>query len=361
MHIGLMMECDYRNGRSQEEAFEDVFATAASAEEFGFDGVWLAERHFAPPGGVRPVPSVVASPLIIATAIAARTSRIRVGTAVLVLPLGHPVRMAEEVATIDNISLGRLDLGIGRSGLPWSYSGYDIPYSESRERFNEFFDVMKLAWTQDQFSYEGKYYTFQDVPLVPKPYQKPYPPLRYAATSRETYSAMGTMGMPIFVGIGRSTIADLGAAISEYRQAWKQAGHPGEGDVMLRIGTYVAEDMDRALSEPKDSTLFFYDRMGGPAAQSAQSWVDETSAAQSAVPAGGDYEMLLRERVAYGTPDVVTHRLQQIIDELGLSGVIMIPNVGGQVPKEQLSTSIRLFGEEVAPRLTSGAAKAGAV
>ena len=284
MHIGLMMECDYRNGRSQEEAFEDVFATAASAEEFGFDGVWLAERHFAPPGGVRPVPSVVASPLIIATAIAARTSRIRVGTAVLVLPLGHPVRMAEEVATIDNISQGRLDLGIGRSGLPWSYSGYDIPYSESRDRFNEFFDVMKLAWTQDQFSYEGKYYTFQDVPLVPKPYQKPYPPLRYAATSRETYSAMGTIGMPIFVGIGRSTIADLGAAISEYRQAWKQAGHPGEGDVMLRIGTYVAEDMGRALFEPKDSTLFFYDRMGGPAAQSAQSWVDETSAAPSAVP-----------------------------------------------------------------------------
>ena len=361
MHIGLMMECDYRNGRSQEEAFEDVFATAASAEEFGFDGVWLAERHFAPPGGVRPVPSVVASPLIIATAIAARTSRIRIGTAVLVLPLGHPVRMAEEVATIDNISLGRLDLGIGRSGLPWSYSGYDIPYSESRDRFNEFFDVMKLAWTQDQFSYEGKYYTFQDVPLVPKPYQKPYPPLRYAATSRETYSAMGTMGMPIFVGIGRSTIADLGAAISEYRQAWKQAGHPGEGDVMLRIGTYVAEDMNRALSEPKDSTLFFYDRMGGPAAQSDQSWVDETSAAQSAVPVGGDYEMLLRERVAYGTPDVVTRRLQEIIDELGLSGVIMIPNVGGQVPREQLSASIRLFGEEVAPRLTSGAVIPGAV
>ena len=361
MHIGLMMECDYRNGRSQEEAFEDVFATAASAEEFGFDGVWLAERHFAPPGGVRPVPSVVASPLIIATAIAARTSRIRVGTAVLVLPLGHPVRMAEEVATIDNISLGRLDLGIGRSGLPWSYSGYDIPYSESRERFSEFFDVMRLAWTQEQFSYEGRYYNFKDVCLVPKPFQKPHPPLRYAATSRETYAAMGTMGMPIFVGIGRSTVADLGVAISEYRQAWKQAGHPGEGDVMLRIGTYVAEDMDRALSEPKDSTLFFYDRMGGPAAQSAQSWVDETSAAQSAVPAGGDYEMLLRERVAYGTPDVVIRRLQEVIDELGLSGVIMIPNVGGQVPKEQLSTSIRLFGEEVAPRLTTGAVLPGAV
>ena len=354
MHIGLMMECDYQYGRSQEDAFGDVFSTAANAEEWGFDGVWLAERHFAPPGGVRPVPSVVASPLIIATAIAARTSRIRVGTAVLVLPLGHPVRMAEEVATIDNISLGRLDLGIGRSGLPWSYSGYDIPYSESRARFSEFFDVMRLAWTEEQFSYEGHYYNFKDVCLVPKPFQKPHPPLRYAATSRETYSAMGAMGMPIFVGIGRSTVPDLGAAIAEYRQAWKDAGHPGAGDVMLRIGTYVATDMDRALSEPQESTQFFYDRMGGSTAQTAQSWVDETSAAQSSSAASGDYQTVLRERLAYGTPDVVTHRLQQIIDELGLSGIIMIPNVGGKIAREHLDTSIRLFGEEVAPRLTAG-------
>ena len=98
MHIGLMMECDYRAGKTQEEAFHEAFSTAAHAEEWGFDGVWLAERHFAPPESGRAIPSVVASPLIIATAIAAKTTRIRVGTAVLVLPLGHPVRMAEEVA-----------------------------------------------------------------------------------------------------------------------------------------------------------------------------------------------------------------------------------------------------------------------
>ena len=346
---------------SQKEAFDDVFATAGNAEEWGFDGVWLAERHFAPPRGVRPVPSVVASPLIIAAAIAARTSRIRVGTAVLVLPLGHPVRMAEEVATIDNISQGRLDLGIGRSGLPWSYTGYGIPYGESRERFAEFFEVMQLAWTQEQFSYEGKYYTFEDVCLVPKPYQKPHPPLRYAATSRETFTAMGKLGIPIFVGIGRSSVSDLGPVISEYRRAWKDAGHSGEGDVMLRIGAYVAEDMDRALSEPRESTLFYYDGLRGGPAQSAQSSVDELGPSVSGSPVDAEYEAVLRDRLAYGNPDVVTHRLQEIIDELGLSGVIMIPNVGGRVPRDRLNASIRLFGEEVAPRLTSGAAKAGAV
>ena len=196
MHIGLMMECDYRAGKTQEEAFREAFATAAHAEEWGFDGVWLAERHFAPPESGRAIPSVVASPLIIATAIAAKTTRIRVGTAVLVLPLGHPVRMAEEVATLDHISQGRFDLGIGRSGFPWAYEGYDIPYNESRERFREFFDVMRLAWTQERFSYEGKYYTFKDVCLIPKPYQKPHPPLRYAATTRDSFTAMGELGLP---------------------------------------------------------------------------------------------------------------------------------------------------------------------
>jgi alkanesulfonate monooxygenase SsuD/methylene tetrahydromethanopterin reductase-like flavin-dependent oxidoreductase (luciferase family) len=248
MHLGLMMECDYRAGKTQEEAFREAFSTAEHAEEWGFDGVWLAERHFAPPESGRAIPSVVASPLIIATAIASRTTRIRVGTAVLVLPLGHPVRLAEEVATLDHISQGRLNLGIGRSGFPWAYEGYDIPYAESRERFREFFDVMQLAWTHERFSYQGKYYTFKDVCLIPKPYQKPHPPLRYASTSRESFTAMGQLGLPIFAGLGGAAVPELARAIAEYRAAWREAGHPGDGDVMLRAGIYVAEDKDRAFS-----------------------------------------------------------------------------------------------------------------
>ena len=350
MRIGLMMECDYREGRTQEEAFEDVFATAGNAEDWGFDGVWLAERHFAPPGGIRPVPSVVASPLILASAIAARTSRIRIGTAVLVLPLGHPVRKAEDVATIDNISLGRLDLGIGRSGLPWAYQGYDIPYTESRERFSEFFEVMKLAWTQETFSHRGKYFDFEDVCVVPKPYQKPHPPLRYAASSRPTFAAMGEQGMPIFVGLGRSTVSDLAGAISEYRAAWREAGHPGDGDVMLRVGIYVAEDMARALDEPRESTMFFYDRMLGPTSQTANSSVDE-QARTARPPANLTYEDVLQDRLVFGTPEVVVTRLKEIIGQLGLSGVIMVPNLGGRIPRDRLDNSIRLFGEEVGPGL----------
>jgi alkanesulfonate monooxygenase SsuD/methylene tetrahydromethanopterin reductase-like flavin-dependent oxidoreductase (luciferase family) len=193
MHIGLMMECDFREGRTQREAFDEALATAEAAEALGFDGVWLAERHFAAPGGAAPVSSIGSAPLLLATAIATRTSRLRVGTAVLLLPLGHPVRLAEEVATLDHLSHGRLDLGIGRSSFPRSYEGYNIAYEESRARFREYLDVMRLAWTQERFSYAGTFYTFRDVELIPKPYQHPHPPLHHAATTRETFAAIGTL------------------------------------------------------------------------------------------------------------------------------------------------------------------------
>jgi alkanesulfonate monooxygenase SsuD/methylene tetrahydromethanopterin reductase-like flavin-dependent oxidoreductase (luciferase family) len=353
MHIGLMMECDYRAGKTQEEAFDEAFSTAAHAEEWGFDGGWLAERHFAPPESGRAIPSVVASPLIIATAIVAKTTRIRVGTAVLVLPLGHPVRMAEEVATLDHISQGRLDLGIGRSGFPWAYEGYDIPYSESRERFREFFDVMRLAWTQERFSYEGKYYTFRDVCLIPKPYQKPHPPLRYAATTRDSFTAMGELGLPIFAGLGGAAVPELARAIAVYREAWREAGHPGAGDVMLRVGIYVAEDKERAFTEPQASTMSYYNRIRQGLLQTAGAFGGELRAQRAQNLATLTYESALQDRLVYGTPDAVAKRVQELRDELGLSGVLMEPNVGGLMSPERLDNSIRLFGQEVAPRLRS--------
>lgn len=353
MHIGLMMECDYRAGKTQEEAFHEAFSTAEHAEAWGFDGVWLAERHFAPPESGRAIPSVVASPLIIATAIAARTTRIRVGTAVLVVPLGHPVRMAEEVATLDHISQGRLNLGIGRSGFPWAYEGYDIPYAESRERFREFFDVMKLAWTEDRFSYEGKYFTFKEVCLIPKPYQKPHPPLRYAATSRGSFATMGQLGMPIFAGLGGAAVSEIARAIAEYRTAWRAAGHPGDGDVMLRVGIYVAEDKERAFSEPRDSTMSFYHRVREGLLQTAGAFGGELRAQRAQNLASLTYESALQDRLVYGTPDAVTNRLRELRDELGLSGVLMEPNVGGLMTPDRLEHSIRLFGQEVGPQLGS--------
>ena len=348
MHIGLSMECDYPPHLNQRQAFDEAFKMAHVAEDLTFAGVWLAERHFATPTGTGGVPSIVSSPMILATAIAARTQRIRVGTGVLVLPLGHPIRMAEEVATLDNICEGRFDLGVGRSGFTRSYEGYDLPYEESRNRFGEYLNVMKLAWTEDTFSHEGDTYTFKDVSVIPKPYQKPYPPIWAAATTKPTFELFGELGLDILVGLRGMSVIDLADAIVDYRTV-----NP-EGKIALRIPIYVADSMEQAHSEPQESAMKAYARLQqaftGSVGRSGTESGEERAERGERLGAI-TYDDLLRDRLAYGTPDVVTERLIELRDTLGLSGFIMESNVGGGIPSERVLKSVNLFSEEVAPKI----------
>jgi len=359
MHLGLVMECDYRQGATQEDAFTEAFALMEIAEKGGLDGVWLAERHFAAPG--RPldafgagIPSIASAPLILASAIAARTTRVRIGIAVSVLPLCHPIRLAEEAATVDQISKGRLDFGVGRSGFPRAYAGYAIPYEESRERFHECLEIIRLAWTRESFSYEGKYYTCQEVCVLPKPYQKPLPPIRVAATTRETFPQVGQMGYPIFVGLRGFDVPQVAAHLQVYRQAWREAGHAGPGDVFLRIPVYVAATREQAYVEPHASTMRSYQRLSQQFARTAGA--AGTTAAEERLEraerlASVSYDDLWRDRLAYGTPDMVVQKLQGLRHTLGLAGIVIEPNVGGGIPRELVLQSVRLFAREVAPRL----------
>ena len=170
--FGMFHEFHRPPGTSQEAAFDESFRQIDAAERWGLDAMWLAELHTAPER------SVLAAPMTIASAIAARTKHIKIGTAVQVLPLCHPLRLAEEAATVDQISKGRLIFGVGRSGFPRVYQAYGINYGESRERFAETLQILKQAWTEPSFSYKGKYYSFDNVKVSPKPYQKPWPEIR---------------------------------------------------------------------------------------------------------------------------------------------------------------------------------------
>ncbi len=359
MHIGLVMECDYRYGETEESAFDEAFAMAEAAEMGGLDGVWLAERHFAAPrspldtGGAG-IPSVVSAPLIISSAIVARHQRLRVGVAVNVLPLAHPIRVAEEVATIDHISRGRVEFGVGRSGFARAYEGYGVPYTESRERFQECLDVILAAWSNERFSYEGKYYQFNDVCVIPKPFQRPHPPLRIAATTRETFPQVGAAGIPVFVGLRGMDRPDLTRNLNEYRAAWKDAGHKGEASVFLRIPVYVGETDQQARADAEESTMRAYRRLAQNFLNSAAvagATPDEERAERGQRLSAITYEDLLRDRLAYGNPDSVTRLLSEIAEELQLSGVVAEVNVGGGIPKDKVLASVKRFAGEVAPAL----------
>jgi alkanesulfonate monooxygenase SsuD/methylene tetrahydromethanopterin reductase-like flavin-dependent oxidoreductase (luciferase family) len=203
-------------------------------------------------------------------------------------------------------------------------------------------------------SYSGQYFTFENVCVLPKPYQKPHPPIRIAATTKETFPQVGRMGYPIVTGLRGFDITEAEGHLQAYRTAWHQAGRVGSPEVFLRIPIYVADTAAQALAEPKESTMRSYRRMAGTFGRSvgtAGTTAAEERQERSERLAHVTYEELLTGRVAYGTPAMVAEKLAHLRETLGVAGVIMEPNVGGYNPPERVFRSLRLFAQEVVPRL----------
>src|SRR5262245_32362685 len=335
-----------RQGADQVSAFRDIFDTAQRADALGLDCVWLGEIHFTP------TRSVISASLQVASAIASRTKRLRVGTAVQVLPLNHPLRIAEEVATVDHISEGRFEFGIGRSGVVRSYDAYGVPYAESQARFREALEIIRRAWAGEPFSYEGQFYRVQNATVTPRPYQVPHPPLRMAATSDETFPAAGRMGLPIFIGLRTTEIADLQRQLAPYRQAWREAGHRGDPSVYLRIPVYASTTTRGAAEEPRESLMSFFARQ----TELARSAVGRAGAGpadrrqfQAERMAGLSYDDMLKRKVAFGTPAGVRDRVTELRDQLGLDGIVAELNPGGLIPPALEARSFELLTREVMP------------
>ena len=308
----------------------------------GYDAIWLAEIHF------QKDRSVLSAPLAVAAAIAGRTRRVKLGIAVQVLPLSHPLHIAEDVATIDHLSGGRIDFGVGRSGLPAHYRGFNVSYTESRDRFLETLEVLRKAWTQERFSHEGKYFQFRDVCVVPKPFQRPHPPIRIAATTQDTYPMVGRMGYPIFLAVRTSSISELTRWIGSYHEAWTAAGHPGRGEVGVIVPVYVAETARRAREEPEASAMHF-SRSIGKALAASQTTTMRTEAGNRLIDIS--YDEVLEDFAVYGTPEAVADRLLELREALGHSTLSVWMNSGGQVPHARVLASMRLFADRVMPRL----------
>ena len=351
MEFGLFVEFPSREGTTQAQIFKDSMELIQAAEDSGSEGVWLAEYHFDPGR------SVLSAPVTVAGAVAAQTKKVKIGLAVHVLPLRNPVQIAEEIATLDHLSDGRLDFGIGRAAFPRIYQGYGFDYSESRDRFDECLEIILRSWTEERFSFKGKFYQYDDLCVVPKPVQKPHPPIRIGATSEDTFELVGRMGYPIFINPSRvTTLLDLKPLVAEFHQAREEAGHTGQVDVGLRVPVYVAETKEKAYSEPKESTMFQMQRLINVITQSigeAGISAGDDRAAQAERLKAMTYEDVLANTVVYGTPESVVERLQQLQEELGLTQVIYEVNFGCNVPLEHQIKAVQLINEQVAPNLNS--------
>ena len=326
-------------GQGDAEAFEQGFQQVDAAERWGLDVFWLAEIH------QQARRSVLSAPMNVAGQIAARTKRIKIGTAVHVLPLTHPLRLAEETATVDVVSRGRFILGAGRSGNPRGYAAYGVPYSESRERFFDTLDILKKAWTQESFSHDGKFFSFDEARAVPRPYQKPHPPIRIAGASEDTFPHLGKLGYPLFVSVRSASLSGLAPDLKAYRQAYVEAGHPGHGEVYLRLSMHVGDNDKQAIEEGEPSIMAGYrsliTRLEGSPNVRRRAELEEIRTVS--------YETVLRDKVVVGGPERVTDRLKQLEDELGIDGILFELNFGAAIPAEMMMRSLQLICEKVMP------------
>ena len=351
MDFGVFLDFSVRRGQTQGECFREYFDLVDLAEQTGLDTVWLGESHFNQN-------RIVSAPIVVAGSIATRTEKLRVGMAVQVLPLINPLRIAEEAATVDQISQGRFEFGVGRSGNQRAYETMGIPYEESRDRFQEALDIILQAWKGETFSYHGEFNQIENASVSPLPFQQPHPVVRVASTGEDSFSRVGRLGFPIFLSMRGMDIHDLETNLKDYHQAWRDAGHPGDGgDISVRFPMYISNTQEGATQEPRESIEAYFARMlvryqqgrdeegvGGSPTDRAQ-----IMQARAERLAKLSYEEILETKVICGTPEAVIERLAQYKETLGLTGFTAELNPGGLLPKEAVQRTMRLLTEEVMP------------
>ena len=321
------------------------------AEELGFDEVWLTEHHFIDYG-------LAVDPATLAAAAASRTRRVRIGLAAAILPFHYPLRLAEQLALIDIISNGRLDVGLGRGNRPAEFHGYNVPLSENRERFDETVEVMLRAWTEERVTHHGRFYTVPEARVIPKPLQRPHPPLYQVCVSRDGVENTALRGWPMLNSVLFGPIDQLLTNRDVYVDTLKKAGR-GEGAIrglLSRWGVsrqiYVADTDAQALEETREYEMWYQEsfrRFVNPERiEDAHPSLQPGFRAMAERLSKVTWEGLVRETLAFGSPETVARHIETM-REMGVGQVLCWMNFGG-LPQRSIRRSMELFAREVLPR-----------
>jgi alkanesulfonate monooxygenase SsuD/methylene tetrahydromethanopterin reductase-like flavin-dependent oxidoreductase (luciferase family) len=302
----------------------------------GFDSIWLRERHFHPDHQGR---NFFSSPFVAASYIAASTKRVRIGIGARLLPLDHPIHIAEGAATVDVISNGRLDLGIARIGENELYqNAFGVGVEETRDRFEQSFEVIVKALTEERFSCEGLY-NIPEVSVHPKPIQKPHPPIYLVGISPETLSFGAKLGLPLLLA-GAQTVSIVKKTQENYCQMLIEAGHKREGVVHpVNRFIYVAETNKRAIEETKETIMGFIHRGGSVIRDFLFLSKEEIT-----------YDLLFRDVCVFGDPDYCARSIEEMKNTIDLKNLILTFNYFTIEHKKCLQ-SMERFSKYVMPCL----------
>lgn len=313
---------------------EEVYARALERIEImdrtGFDAVWLAEHHFT-------TYSVCPSVHMVGVMAAARTKRLRIGTAVSLAALYHPLRLAEEVALLDLLSGGRVNWGAGRGFARSEFNAFGVPPEESTDRFREAVEIVLKAWTEERLTYKGTHFTFDDVELLPKPLQQPHPPVWMAATSETAIDWAASRGFSILMDPHSST-KELGAKRRHYRDKLAEAGFSDGGrDIPMARLLALAPTQTEAETIARRGAQWLVDSYAGP-----QHASQKTMHTQRTYDGKEPVQHYLDSVILHGTPESVVEQISKLKEEIGLNYLMCAP----------LSRdSFRLLADKVVPRL----------
>ncbi len=361
MRFGIYAEMQTPPGKPHAQMTGEIFRQIEHADAVGFDVYSVIDHHFFQKF------SISANPLALFTAAAQRTERIRFRTALHTLPLENPMRLAGQIAMADILTNGRLECGLGR-GHAWLYGPANIPLEESRPRYEEAIEILVRAWTEERFSFAGKFYNVHDVTVVPKPLQKPHPRLFTGGTSDATYQMAGERGWGIFVP-PLLPYKVLEAPLAIYKKACAQHGH--KPDIVYIRPVYLGEDEKQIRSEVEEALHNFLAFNAAPVySLHSEEKKSELRAKGYGFYASGalesltrlSYDEIVEQEIGFiGSPAKVIRQIGSLQQVGGIGELAIVSNFGGLEHWKSIKTQ-QLFAEKVMPafRGTASQARAGA-
>jgi alkanesulfonate monooxygenase SsuD/methylene tetrahydromethanopterin reductase-like flavin-dependent oxidoreductase (luciferase family) len=346
MKLAIWSTTTMRDEVSVPELYRRQIEEVELAERIGIDQIWFFEHHLLPNG---PAPS----PNLLIAAAARTTSHIRFANMVNILPFHHPLRVVSEAAMLDNLTGGRLDLGLGRGLRPPEFAAFGIDQAQSREMFLESFDLIRRLFADENFSYRGKYWSIdKDAPLSPAPLQKPHPPFLVSAQSEESLRWAAQYDIPFAQIDSLPEQAARDQAL--YREVQTAHGHASAPRLYLMREIYVAETDAQARAEAPPYLLQYWDlwnrytqfTRGGRLPDSYDFWRRQAPM----LHAMSFDEIVAGDMVLLGGPETVANAILRLADRLDPMGLALVFKLG-QMPYATVERSMRLFGEEVMPRL----------
>jgi luciferase family oxidoreductase group 1 len=347
MDFGLFFLMQRDESWSEPAVYDSGVRQMLAAESLGYHSVWIAEHHFSD-YGVCPAPSVLAS------FVAARTATLRLGMGVSLLPLHHPVDLAEQLAVLDVLSGGRLDVGIGRGGTLQDYQTFQSDRSDSRKRVEEGIAVMRQCWRGQPFDFQGRFHSAERLHVRPRPVQQPHPPLYMAANSEDSVRSAARLGLPTLSAFF-VPVDELRRRHDVYREEAAAAGRPPTEVEWLERQSWgmrvvhVATGHDEAVRATEAPFMGYQQRLAQLRSEGTGGGLPD-SFDRSFVRLRPFREYLDSGVALIGSPDEVRRGLQAYLDATGHRRVLLLMALPGLATEPALG-SMALFAEEVAPTL----------